>query len=222
MKSFFRMVLIVTLVVTIGGFGATFYIYYNQDKFDLPFVDSANFKKEFESVNGKSIKGTNYTYSNIDIDDSNHYRYKTYDQVLELLNSGTGIIFFGHKYSPRSRSMVNVLDAVVEASNLDDIYYLDIHNDDEEYETVNGILEVKIKGSKEYYELLNILKDFLPLYKNEYPRITYPTVVFVKKGNIVGVHSGTVSEHTNQYYSLTTSQEEKLKSIYMDYIDKIK
>lgn len=222
MKSFLRMVLIVTLVVTIGGIGGTLYIYRNQDKFYLPFIDSYKFKEEFESINGLSIKDTNYVYSTIKVNDNNHYRYATFDDVFELLDNGTGIIFIGYKYSLRSRSMVNALDNAVGQSDFDDIYYLDIHLYDEEYEYNNGILEVKTKGSKDYYKLVKKLDDSLPLYKNEYKRISYPTVIFVSEGEIVGVHIGTIKSHTNPYYSLTNTQEKELIEIYKEYIDKLK
>lgn len=193
--------MIVTLVVTIGGFGATFYIYYNQDKFYLPFIDSANFKKEFESVNGKSIKGTDYTYSTLEIDDDNLYRIKDISFIRDVITTETGVILVGHKYSPNTRSVINALNEAGKNKKISDIYFIDVHGDD---------------NRSSYYQLYNLIKD--KLSKN---KIIYPTVLFVKNGSILGVYEGTIDNH-NMYYSLTPVEEETLINTYMDYIDLIK
>ena len=80
-------------------------------------------------------------------------------------------------------------------------------------------------GTKEYEELVKLMYDQLPVYDglndDTIKRLYFPTVVFVKNGEIIGLHSSTVDSQEDPYVSLTDDQHNELKKIYSDYFNKV-
>ena len=130
--------------------------------------------------------------------------------------------------------MVPVLLDVLKDNNIDTLYYLNIENERDSYEIQDGKLVYSkddkgndIKGTKGYFELLDLLEPYLSDYiitlddqtlnVNE-KRIYEPTVIFVKEGNIIGVHTSTIISQITGYEKLTDDEYEELYGIYEDYI----
>lgn len=161
--------------------------------------DSLKFKEEYESANS-SITMT--------IDEDNPIKYATFEEVEQLLTSGTGVIYFGFPNCPWCRNMIPVLFDVAKENNYDTIYYFnprDIRNDD----------------SSEYKRLIEILGDYL--LESEGNKVLYvPDVYFIKNGNIVGHHLSTVDSQTDPSIRLTDVQVQELSNIYQRLFDKIK
>ena len=69
---------------------------------------------------------------------------------------------------------------------------------------------------------MQILYDYLDSYEGlndpTIKRLYFPTVVFVKNGEIIGIHTSTVESQTDPSVSLTNSQYEELKNIYSGYM----
>ena len=218
--SFFKMTFWVTIVVVLTGFFGTIYIYYNEDKLNLHLMDSSNFKEEYESLNGRLIKGTNYTYNTITVPDNSNVIYSDYEEIIDIIKNKTGVIYLGYNTCMDCRNIVPVLLDAVNSYDIDYIYYLDPHNDADTFSKVDGKLIRKSKASNNYYALLDSLEEYV-VYKDKYRFIEYPSVIFVKEGNILGIHTGTVESHENKQYSLTINQSEELKNIYISYLDKM-
>ena len=72
-------------------------------------TDAEKFKKEYEKLNGQTIGETNYKYPSVEISKDNAIKYASYDEVLELLKSGTGVIYLGYETCPWCRNAVPVL-----------------------------------------------------------------------------------------------------------------
>ena len=49
-------------------------------------------------------------------------------------------------------------------------------------------------------------------------KILSPTVVFIKDGKFIGLHSMTVESHTDENEELTEDEKKELKEKYSDYI----
>ena len=56
--------------------------------------DSLKFKEEYESLNGKD-NGNGKNYLSIDIKSYNPISYSSYDEIFDILDKGTGVIYLG-------------------------------------------------------------------------------------------------------------------------------
>lgn len=117
-------------------------------------------------------------YSSVNMDD-NIYHYATYDEVVEVLTKGTGIVFFGFPACPYCQLYAPVLDEVARERDANKIYYLNIK-------------EMRDQETDEYKKLVEILKDYLEIDENGNKRIFVPDTYFVKDGEIVG-HNNSMS-----------------------------
>ena len=157
--------------------------------------DAIKFKEEYEKYNNK--------YYRLNISDANPIKYSNYDEVFNIIESGTGIIFIGYPKCNKCRKVVsNLIDISIE-NEISKIYYLNIKNDMDYYEVNNKKLVYKVdssgnelKGSKNYFKLLKKLDKYLDKYiiidnEKEYDtsekRIKNPTIIFVRDGEIIDV-----------------------------------
>lgn len=184
-------------------------------------VDALKFKEEYEKFNNKINSSNNMKYLNVKISKKNVIKYSSYDEVFEILKSGSGVIYFGSPEDPTSRSLVPILLEASEEIELDTIYYLDISKDrDLLMLDDNGKVITESKGTKNYFKLVEMLKDILNDYvlvstngtelNTGNKRIDLPLVLFVSEGKIVVHHFGTLSTHENPYLELNDKEYEEV------------
>ena len=86
---------------------------------------------------------------------------------------------------------------------------------------MSGNIVVDEEGTEEYKKLIELLYDDLNVYEGlndeTIKRIYFPTVIFIKDGNVVGLHTSTVESQTDPSKSLTDEQYSELKEIYVNY-----
>ena len=158
--------------------------------------DAIKFVEEYTSLNGKKNEN-NLEYPVVNIDENNLYYYASENEIIELLKSDEGVIYFGFPTDFASRNIIEALNDVVSEYGYDKIYYYNIkpiRSDAMISDDGKVIIE---KGNDFYYELLNILDDFLDPYvliddnleevATGEKRIEAPTVIFIKEGKIKGV-----------------------------------
>ena len=208
----------IILVITLIGT----YMKANDNENNKEQTDAINFKEEYESLNG-TYAYNDIKFPKVSLIDENPFVYKDASEVVETLKNGTGIIYLGFPKCPWCRNAVNVLQYV----NVDEIIYLDMSDVRDTYELVNGSVTKTKDGSKEYYEMLDLLNDILMDYELENDGVKYqtgekriyvPLVVGVKEGKIVAYHMDTVTLDDGQtaFDLLTKKQQEDLKDIYDD------
>ena len=188
--------------------------------------DEKEFKKEYESLNGKTSESTGNKYLDMAILEDNNVTYLNETQVIEMLESGTGIIYFGFKECPWCRNAVPVLVNTAYEYGVENIYYYnpsDIRNTlhlDEQ-----GIIVTDKEGTNEYFRILELLGSNASVYEglnnDSIKRLYVPTVVFVKEGQIVLTHTATVDSQTDPSVKLTDEQTDELSNIYADGINKV-
>ena len=183
--------------------------------------DAKKFKEEYESLNGeKNRNGKEYVH--VDIKDNNKIYYATYQEIMDLLDHGTGVIYFGFPECPWCRNMIPVLLDVAEETSIEKIYYFNALSMRDTRILKDGVIVTEKEGTEEYYKLLDALSSVLGPYAglndDSILRLYFPTVVFVKDGTIVGSHEGTLDSQEDPYIVLTTEQKEELKKIYTDSI----
>jgi len=195
-------------------------------------TDASKFKEEYESLNGVEIEGANYKYPSVEILKDNVVKYVTSEELLEVLDEGTGVVYFGYPNCPWCRSAVPVLIEAADEVGIENIYYLNVKDERDEIKVKeDGTLEVVKEGTEGYKKILkrldSILLDYTltDIHGNEVSanekRIYVPLVVFIKDGEIVGYHLDTVTSQKNPFESLNEEQKNELMDIYINLMHKI-
>lgn len=205
------MIVLMALLIIVG-------LYKNQN---VVISDSEKFKKEYESLNGIYDEERKHEYVEVEIKEDNPIVYASYEDIVNILENGTGVIYFGFKECPWCRNAVPVLIDAASELGIDKIYYYDNKNmrDKKSLDEDNNII-VEEEGTKEYQKLVELMYDYLPTYEglndDTIKRLYFPTVVFVKDGKIINLHTSTVNSQEDPYKNLTNTQYAELKQIYMD------
>lgn len=225
MKRFINVLLVFALLLIIVGCGTK-------------TTDAERFKLEYESLNGTTRLKDGKKIKSISISKNNPMKYASYDEVLDVIKKGTGIIYLGFPDCPWCRSALPVLLESAKDYKIDTIYYINMENERDYYEVKDGKVVYQkdengnlIKGTKGYFKLLKALDKELDEYivkddkGKEYKvgekRIYVPLIVFVNNGNIIGTHTSTVDTQENGYDDLTDDEYDKLSGIYADYIKEL-
>lgn len=211
------------IVIVIAVLSISTILFLNLNKKEVS--DQIKFKQEYESLNGKYDEERKHDYVTVDIKEDNKIKYATYDEIVSILNGKTGIIYLGFKECPWCRNAIPVLIDAADELQIDTIYYYDaLPIRDKKTLNENGEIVVEKEGAEEYKKLVELMYDFLPPYKElndeSIKRIYFPTVVFVKDGEIVKLHKATVESQKDPYKELTEEERLELKQIYSDGINK--
>lgn len=132
-------------------------------------TDNIKFSKEYE------------------ITENNIYVYKDINQIIKILENGTGIVYLGFPECPWCKAYVKYLNETALENNLDKIYYF-------------NILEDRKDNTEEYQKIVSILQDYLRYDDEGNKRIYVPAVISVKNGIITGFDDET-SYDTKNYDS---------------------
>ncbi len=156
-KSTIVKVLVVVLVI-IGVIFAAYQVSNNNQQAakQQALMEAAKFKAEYPSVSSGNL-----------------FTYASKQQILDIFDHGTGVIFLGFPKCPWCQQLAPIVDAAAKEAKIDKIYYLDIRQAREDNDEL-------------YRKLLNILKPRLRKDKDGNPRIYLPDVSVVRKGKIVG------------------------------------
>lgn len=146
-KKFLLIILSVALILT----GCT-----DKSKEKEKETDSQKFSKEYT-----------------DVSEYNVFVYKDIDEIIKILEHGTGIVYLGFPECPWCQAYVPKLNEVADVEGLEKIYYYNIYNDRKE-------------NTKEYQKIVNILSDYLQYDEEGNKRIFVPAVISVSEGKIIG------------------------------------
>ena len=152
-------------------------------------TDSIRFKDEYSEVKKDNI-----------------YEYATYNNVIDTINDGTGIIYLGFPTCSLCKEIVPVLDEVAKEKNVESILYYNFK-------------DIRDNNTTEYQELANLLSDYIASDDEGNKRISAPTIIFVNKGNIVGVYIGTINSDSEEI--ITDEQKNTLKDSFSSLINKM-
>ena len=162
--------------------------------------DGEKFKAEYEALNNENV--------NINISKNNPIKYVTLDEVFDIIQNKTGVIYFGFPGCPWCRNMIPVLFEAAKNNNIDTIYYFNPRN-------------VK-KSDNDDNKLKEILNEYLSEDENGQKVLYVPDVYFIKDGKIVGHHLGTVDSQEDPTISLTEEEKNELLDIFNELFEKIR
>lgn len=163
-----RLIMLLSCIILVLSFAL---VYLNTDLFketevgtviDSTVADNVRFYREYSAVDMENI-----------------YHYATYDEVIEVLTKGTGIVFFGFPACPYCQVYAPVLDEVARERSAPKIYYFNIK-------------DIREQETDEYKRLVEILKEHLLSDEKGEKRIYVPDTYFVNDGKIVG-HNNSMS-----------------------------
>ena len=150
MKKKIIIIIGVVLVIALGVLG---YLYLNKEK--NTNVDGKKFAAEYTSVT-----------------EDNVFVYRTIDEIINILEHGTGVVYLGFAECPWCTAYVPYLNEVAKANSVDKVYYYNIYNDRKE-------------NNDNYKKLVDILKEYLKFDEEGNKRIYAPSVIAVKDGEIL-------------------------------------
>lgn len=189
-----KIIIISSILLIIGIIG--FCLYQN---------DSIRFKFSYEYIN--MMEYNNGKKIEIEIPYDNRIKYLNSKNILTYLKNETGVFYFGYNTCPWCRNVVPVLIDTVKENDIDTIYYVDIH-------------DINLSDIKD--ELFSFLGDNLRSDEDGKKVLAVPDVYFIKNGNIIGHHLGTVDSYHNPYKEMNDKQKEELASIYLEFIKEMK
>lgn len=167
--------------------------------------------KKFEDNSSKPTDSERFKEEYKNVPDDNLFVYTSSEDIIKILENGTGVIYLGFPECKWCQAYVPILNEVAKNEGIEKIHYL-------------NILEDRKNNTSDYQKIVEILGDNL-LYDDEgNHRIYVPDVTIINKGEIVGHdnESSLVTEEdgTPETY-WTTEKKEALKTRLKSYIDKI-
>jgi thiol-disulfide isomerase/thioredoxin len=193
--------------------------------------DAYKFRTEYAELNNQTNESNGKTYPTVELNNNNPFVYASVDDIKNLFDNGTGVIYFGFPTCPWCRNLVPILNEAVNNTSIEKVYYYNIKSIRSSISFDDNNKLVNEKGDDFYYYLLDKLDSYLTEYtikdKNnkdydtKEKRLYAPTVVFVKEGKIIGVHEGTVDSQEDPYVVLDDKQKDELMSIFQDYLTKV-
>lgn len=107
------------------------------------------------------------------VDKNNVYVYRDIDQIINILEKGTGIVYLGFPECPWCQRYTKYLNEVAQDMGIEKIYYYNIRED-------------RKNNTENYQKLVSILSDYLQNDEEGNKRIYAPSIIALKKGEIVG------------------------------------
>ena len=107
------------------------------------------------------------------VDSDNVFVYRDAEEVIKLLEHGTGVVYLGFPECPWCQSYVKYLDEVAMEVGVDKIYYY-------------NILEDRSNNTDVYQKIVSILGDTLQYDEEGNHRVYVPNVSFHVNGEIIG------------------------------------
>lgn len=174
-----KKIIITTLIaIILLGSGLTYYILTNKKEDDNKITDAQKFKIDYPGVT-----------------DNNVFVYKNAEEIIKVLENGTGIVYLGYPECSWCQEYVIHLNDLAINLSVDKIYYFNVYED-------------RKNNTDVYKKLVELIGDQL-LYDNEgNHRIYVPDVSIVKDGEIIG-HDNETSKDTKGFSNAKEYWSEK-------------
>lgn len=110
-------------------------------------------------------------YPSVDAD--NVFVYRNADEIIQIMDKGTGVVYLGFPECPWCQAYVKYLNEVAKETGIKKIYYYNISAD-------------RKNNSENYQKIVAKLKDHLQYDEEGRPRIFVPNVSFHVRGELIG------------------------------------
>ena len=125
-----------------------------------------------------------------EVDENNVFVYRTIDEIIKILENGTGVVYLGFPECKWCQRYVKYLNEVAYEEDIEKIYYYNIKEDRE-------------NNTEKYQKIIELLGDYVPYDEEGNRRIYVPAVIYVNEGKIVGHdnESSMVSGDVDEYWT---------------------
>ena len=128
----------------------------------------------FFLFNNKEVKDNQRFASEYSsVTEDNVFVYKDINEIIKIMEHGTGIVYLGFPECPWCNAYVKYLNETAIDVGIDEIYYY-------------NILDDRTNNTKEYQKIVSILGDNLEYDKDGNHRIFVPNVSFHINGEVIG------------------------------------
>lgn len=107
------------------------------------------------------------------VDENNVFVYRSVDEIIKIMEHGTGVVYLGYPECPWCQAYVPYLNEVAQEIGLDKIYYCNTK-------------QVKEESMEKYYQLIELLHGFLQYNEEGEEWIYVPNVSFHINGDLIG------------------------------------
>lgn len=196
-------VVIIVFIFVIGYFG------FQKESYTWEVTeDSKAFKIEYEKDNNE-VYASGREYIKLDIPEENPFVYIDYNQTIDIIENGSGLLFFSRPGCPYCRSTMMATIAFARQNEIKKIYY---YNPE----------EIRSAYSEEYIYLLDLLGEYLPVdyvtqseedenFNLNLKRLVVPHLFFISNGQVIAHHQEGRQEFA---IKLTKEQEQEIINIY--------
>ena len=160
-------------------------------------------KKEETKENDAIKFASEYT----EVGEDNLYVYRTYDELIKILENGTGVVLLGFPECPWCQRYAVYLNEVAKELDYEKIYYY-------------NILEDRTNNTEEYQKIVSLIEEHLHYDEEGNKRIYVPSVIALNQGEIMGFDDETAwdtkgFETPDEYWNkdAVTSLKDKLETM---------
>lgn len=141
---------------------------------------------------------------------NNVFVYRNIDEIINILEKGTGIVYLGFPECKWCQRYTKYLNEVAMDMGISKIYYYNIRED-------------RKLNTENYHKIVSILENYLQNDEEGNKRIYVPSVIALKKGEIVGFDDETAwdtkgFETPDEYWNTdeVNDLKEKLEKMIVD------
>lgn len=165
-------------------------------------------KPEVKKIENKEEKTDAIRFQNEykKVSKNNIYEYETYDNIMEILDEKTGIIYLGFPSCDLCQEITPILNDAAKERKVDKISYYNFKS-------------IRQNNTNEYIKLVDKLDLYLNNDEEGSKRLTAPFALFVRKGRIVGLYKGALN--SNQEEIITEEQKINLQNEFLSLIKKM-
>lgn len=185
--------------------------------------DEKKFKREFEYFNNKTSLRFSEKYPSVKVEKQNGIKYVSGNEVVDIMENGTGIIFLAYPEGIRSRILLQDFLNVCYHEKVKTIYYFNAYSSRDEKEKKDDTVVTIKEGSKNYQKILKLLGERAQSYQevnDGSKRIYFPTILIVKNGKLLYSYQAS-SEEESSFDKVTKKQKQALKKELRENIKKI-
>lgn len=154
----------------------------------LLFLTTGCSVKKADEVTDAEIFASEYAISKDHV-----FRYASISDIVDLFDSGTGVIFFGNSDQEESLNILKMFSSLIEKEEIGEVLYF------------NPVV-IRDDMTNDYDRLTTLLGDNLTITDEGDSYLEVPSVYFVKDGEIIGYNSDAAK--------ISEVEEEKLESFY--------
>lgn len=195
--------------------------------------DAIRFKSEHEINNGADLGNGKYSRV-LNIPEDNPFVYKSSMEIAnEIKNDASFVVYFGFPSCEWCRSALPFFIETADELEIDTIYYVDLLGVREIVSAVedgeNISFEVTREAGEGYYELVSLIGEHLSEYmvsksdgtkvSTGRKRISAPSFLSVKDGEVVSIINGASRKQTSAYMELTDEVIEDYRNIFYEFLN---